>query len=239
VRIAIISDIHGNLTAFEAVRNDLKQTAPDLVFHGGDLADSGSSPREIVDLIRDLNWPGVYGNTDEMLFRPDSLAEFARSSPHMQSLFRKIDEMAAFSRETLGDERLAWLRGLPQQQLYGSLTLVHASPATVWRAPAANATEEELATAYGCGTTATVVYGHVHQPFVRSCAGRTIANSGSVGLPYDGDPRASYLLLDNTAATVRRVSYDVDCEIELMRASGLPYPEWTARMLRSARFEMP
>jgi predicted phosphodiesterase len=68
MRIAIISDIHGNRTAFEAVLADLKQTAPDLVLHGGDLADSGSSPDEIVDRIRDLGWRGVVGNADEMLF---------------------------------------------------------------------------------------------------------------------------------------------------------------------------
>ena len=64
VRIAIVSDIHGNRTAFEAVLADLRQTSPDLIFHGGDLADGGASPVEIVDQIRDLGWRGVVGNTD-------------------------------------------------------------------------------------------------------------------------------------------------------------------------------
>ena len=72
MRIAIVSDIHGNRTAFEAVLADLQQAAPDLIFHGGDIADGGSSPTEIVDRIRDLGWPGVMGNTDEMLVRPES-----------------------------------------------------------------------------------------------------------------------------------------------------------------------
>jgi 3',5'-cyclic AMP phosphodiesterase CpdA len=76
MRIAILSDIHGNRTAFEAVLADLQQTSPDLILHGGDLADAGASPAEIVDRIRDLGWQGV-GNTDEMLFRPESLEEFA------------------------------------------------------------------------------------------------------------------------------------------------------------------
>jgi predicted phosphodiesterase len=71
VRIAIVSDIHGNRTAFEAVLRDLRETSPDLILHGGDLADGGSSPVEIVDQIRSLGWPGVVGNTDEMLFRPE------------------------------------------------------------------------------------------------------------------------------------------------------------------------
>jgi len=77
MRIAIVSDIHGNRTALEAVLADLRQTSPDLILHGGDLADSGSSPVEIVDRVRDLGWQGVVGNTDEMLFRPESLEEFA------------------------------------------------------------------------------------------------------------------------------------------------------------------
>ena len=63
MRIAIVSDIHGNRTAFEAVLADLRQTSPDLILHGGDLADSGSSPAEIVDRVRDLGWQGGVGNT--------------------------------------------------------------------------------------------------------------------------------------------------------------------------------
>src|SRR6266478_3239047 len=73
MRIAIVSDIHGNRTAFEAVLADLRHTSPDLILHGGDLADGGASPVEIVDQIRELGWQGVVGNTDEMLFRPASL----------------------------------------------------------------------------------------------------------------------------------------------------------------------
>jgi len=77
MRIAVVSDIHGNLTAFEAVLADLRETSPDLILHGGDLADAGSSPVEIVDRIRDLGWPGVVGNTDEMLVSPQTLEDLA------------------------------------------------------------------------------------------------------------------------------------------------------------------
>src|SRR5882672_9167925 len=109
MRIAIVSDIHGNRTAFEAVLADLRETAPDLILHGGDLADGGASPAEIVDYIRDLGWQGVVGNTDEMLFMPESLQEFAKQLPKLQPLFVVIEEMAAVTREVLGEERLAWL----------------------------------------------------------------------------------------------------------------------------------
>src|SRR5271165_7020688 len=113
MRIAIVSDIHGNGTAFEAVLADLRQTSPDLIFHGGDLADGGSSPVEIVDRIRDLGWQGVAGNTDEMLWRPASLTEFANQSPKLQPLWTAVEEMAAVTREALGEARLDWLRALP------------------------------------------------------------------------------------------------------------------------------
>ena len=83
MRIAIVSDIHGNRTAFESVLSDLRQTSPDLILHGGDLADGGASPVEIVDRIRDLGWPGVAGNTDDMLSMPETFEAFASQSPKL------------------------------------------------------------------------------------------------------------------------------------------------------------
>src|SRR5689334_10741321 len=118
MRIAILSDIHGNLTAFEAVLADLREAAPDLVLHGGDLADGGSSPVEIVDRVRELGWAGVAGNTDEMLFAPESLERFARESTAPKRLFDAIEEMAGWTREALGGDRLAWLGLLPRVQTY-------------------------------------------------------------------------------------------------------------------------
>src|SRR5260370_25533355 len=130
MRIALLSDIHGSRTAFEAVLADLKQTSPDLILHGGDLADGGASPAEIVDRIRDLGWQGVVGNTDEMLFMPDSLTEFANQSPKLQPLFTAIEEMAAATREALGEETLAWRCSPPDIRISGSVALLQAHPLT-------------------------------------------------------------------------------------------------------------
>jgi predicted phosphodiesterase len=105
MRIAILSDIHGNRTAFEAVLVDLQQTSPDLILHGGDLADAGASLVEIIDRIRDLGWQGVVGNTDEMLFRPESLEEFASQSSAPPSL-----AVAISSAPRLGDPRYVIIR---------------------------------------------------------------------------------------------------------------------------------
>jgi predicted phosphodiesterase len=239
MRIAIVSDIHGNRTAFEAVLADLRQTSPDLVFHGGDLADGGSGPTEVVDRIRDLGWQGVMGNTDEMLSLPETFETFASQSPQLQPLWAAIREMAAAVREALGEERLAWLRGLPRMQTHGPLALVHASPESPWRSPAPEASDTELQSVYGPLGQAVAVYGHIHRSYIRSVSAMTVANTGSVSLSYDGDRRAAYLLLDEAKPTIRRVDYDVDSEIKALFGCGLPHADWIARMLESGSPQMP
>jgi hypothetical protein len=92
-----------------------------LILHGGDLADGGASPAEIVDRIRDLGWQGVVGNTDEMLYSPKSLQGFASQSPKLQPLFAAIEEMAVATREALKEERLTWSAGARARQSRESL----------------------------------------------------------------------------------------------------------------------
>jgi putative phosphoesterase len=239
VRIAIVSDIHGNLTALEAVIADLRETSPDLILHGGDLAAGGARPVEVIDRIRSLSWQGALGNTDEMLYRPAALTEFASRAPHLKTLFDAIAEMAEFTREALGAERLAWLESLPAKQSAASIAFVHASPASLWVAPGANATEDELQTTYRELDQPLTVYAHIHHPYIRRIGERTFANTGSVSLSYDGDPRASYLLVDENAPTIRRVPYDLAAETKSLAASGIPHAGWVARSLQQASFLMP
>lgn len=241
MRVAILSDIHGNFTAFEAVLEDLRRTSPDLVLHGGDLADSGSSPVDIVDRIRDLGWQGVMGNTDEMLIRPASLEDFASKSSAPAALWVAVREIAAATRNVLGPERLAWMRELPLAMKQPGLALVHASPRNCWRTPGADATDEELESVYGELERPVVVYGHTHLPSIRDIGGQPelLINAGSVGLPYDGDPRASYLLVDGITPMICRVEYDVESELNNLAQCGLPGAEWTAKMLRTSSPQLP
>jgi predicted phosphodiesterase len=252
MRIAIVSDIHGNLTAFEAILADLRETAPDLIFHGGDLADGGARPAEIVDRIRALGWPGVVGNTDELLFRPASLAEFAsQSTQTLQPVFAAVEEMAASTREALGAERLAWLQGLPRTLVHGPMALLHASPESLWRAPSPEAADAELEQVYGPLGQPIAVYAHIHRSYIRNVrgvrrlagipgvSGMVVANTGSVSLSYDGDRRSAYLLLDELEPVIRRVEYDVDKELKALSESGLPHADWIARTIAAGRPQMP
>jgi predicted phosphodiesterase len=239
MRIAIVSDIHGNWTALQAILADLRQTSPDLILHGGDLPQGGASPAEIVDQIRDLGWRGVVGNTDEMLFAPESLTEFASRAPHLQPLWTAIAEMTQATCEALGEERLAWLRALPRIQVHGPMMLVHASPESLWLAPAPEASDAELESVYLPLGQPIAIYAHIHRSYVRSVANMTVANTGSVSLSYDGDRRAAYLLLDDFQPTIRRVEYDVEKELKALSVCGLPHSDWIAETLKAARPQMP
>jgi putative phosphoesterase len=237
MRTAILSDIHGNLTALDAVIADLDRRRPDAVLQGGDLALAGPQPAEVVDRVRELGWPGVVGNTDELLWRPDEQAVQERAAPRLRPLLRLLFEAyAPATREALGPERLEWLRALPLEHRDRELLLLHASPGSLWRAPMADAGNSELVATYANMGASLVVYGHIHRPFVRKLDGMTVANSGSVGSPLDSDPRASYLLIEDGRPRVVRVEYDVEREVRLLLRSGYPDAQRIAAMRRSGTF---
>jgi putative phosphoesterase len=236
MRVAIVSDIHGNRRAFQAVLADLQQAAPDLVLHGGDLAAGGAHPADIIDQVRSLGWPGVRGNTDEMLWLPESLAEFAAAQPKLAPLLARVGETIPATRASIGEERLRWLEGLPFVYPQKGFSLVHASPNDLWRAPMPNASDEELQNVYASLRAPLVVYGHIHRPYIRRLQDMTVANTGSVSQSYDGDRRASYLVIDKESITIRRVEYDVESEATELLGSGLPHADWLSRILLAGQY---
>ena len=231
MRIAIVSDIHGNRTALEAVAADVRSLSPDLILHGGDLADGGPDPAGVVDRIREFGWRGVLGNTDEAHTRPQSLEEFAAQSGAPASLWAAIREMAAWTRERLNDDRIAWMSTLPLVHRDEDFALVHASPADPWRTAVDGA--------FAVLGAPVVVHGHIHRSFIRHSGGFVLVNAGSVSLSYDGDPRASYVLIDRGKPSIRRVVYDVEREIAALSVCGMPHAEWMIRTLRAAAPQMP
>jgi putative phosphoesterase len=240
MRVALVSDVHGNLTALEAVAADLQRRGADLVIHGGDLGLMGPRPAEVVDRIRELRWPGVVGNTDELLWRPEEHERQLRRAPKLALLLELIfDVYAPDTRERMGEERIAWLRTLPPQYTTEEITVVHARPGDLWRAPTPDATDGELSKTYKPLTAERVGYGHIHRPFARVLDGLTVANAGSVGMPWDGDPRAAYLLCDGGATRIVRVEYDVEEEVRALRSARHPDAERLVQILRTGEFVPP
>jgi putative phosphoesterase len=228
VKLAVVADVHGNLAALEAVVADLERERPDLVVHGGDLVLNGPRPAQVVDVVRELGWPGILGNTDQALWSlPGWLQERGRE------VFVRA---AAATRQLIGPERTAWLGDLPLEWREGNLRLVHAVPGDLWRMVQPDASDEELARTYGDLEATLSVYCHIHKPFVRKMPDLTVANTGSVSLPADGDWRASYLMVENGEPALRRVEFDLERELADLRESGYPGSQRLAEMQRSGDF---
>jgi predicted phosphodiesterase len=239
MRVAVITDIHGNRRALEAVLADLTQVAPDMVVHGGDLVFGGTHPAEVIDEVRALGWPGVLGNTDEVLWTQERLTEMAAAHSKLAPLLGRLREMIAPMQARIGDERLRWLKMLPAVQAGKGFAVLHASPKDLWRAPMANATDEEIDKTYAQLDAPIVIYGHIHVSYVRRLPEMTVANAGSVSQSYDGDRRAAYAVIDGENVTIRRVEYDVESEAEELLHSGLPHAEWLSRILLAGKYYPP
>jgi predicted phosphodiesterase len=240
MRIAVLADIHGNLTALDAVLADLRQQKPEVIYHGGDLAFGGCNPSEVIDCIVQEGWKGVLGNTDEMLWDTSARQTLEAAAPKLKPLFKVLFDLSGpATKQMIGPSRLAWLRALPTKLHYENLALMHASPGNLWRAPMDTADDSELETTYKPLNAEIVVYCHIHRPFVRKVGSMTVCNTGSVGSPYDGDPRSSYLMIDDGKPTIRREAYDVEKEVGRLLASDYPQKEWIAEMRRKGSYLPP
>ena len=215
MRIAIVSDLHGNLTALEAVIADLEGVQPDLVVHGGDLAVNGPRPADVVDRIREVGWPGILGNTDKAVWELESVPGRA---------YELFATLAPATRGLLGEERVRWLETLPDEWRddSGGVALVHAAPGDLWKNVRSDSPDRELENVFGVLGAPLAVYCHIHRPFVTAMPGLTVANSGSVGMPFDGDPKASYLLVEDGRPNIRRVEYDIEKEVAALKGSSYP-----------------
>jgi len=231
MRIAVLSDIHANLVALDAV---LLAIGPvDAVWQLGDVVGYGPEPDGVVARLREVGAIGVRGNHDAAAVGGLEIDYFNRDA-------RRAME---WTRATIGPDARAWLAALPERRIEGEFTLVHGSPRDpTWEyittAPVARRNLEALSTPYG-------LHGHTHLPSVfRDDDGRlellgpsdgstvsldgrrVLANPGSVGQPRDGDPRASALVLDlgpePPELTWHRVAYDIAATQAAMRRHKLP-----------------
>ena len=226
MKIAIVSDVHGNLTALDAVIADLERERPDLVVHGGDLALNGAQPAQVVDRIRELGWPGVLGNTDKAVWELESVPGRA---------YELFAGLVPATRALLGEERLSWLQTLPDEWRHDAdgIAVVHAAPGDLWKNVRADSPDRELENVFGVLGTPLAVYCHIHRPFVTVMPSLTVANSGSVGMSFDGDWRGAYLLVDAGQPVVKRVEYDLERELAEIERSRYPMKEALAASRRA------
>lgn len=243
-RIAVLSDIHGNLHALEAVRAELRREKPDAVLVAGDLVLNGPDPNATVDALRLLESEGaliVSGNTDIAVGDFDYGAAFPQ---YQDDVPDTIIAAAEWAHDQLGDEQLEWLRRLPSERRLRAVgdTLVlavHASPGSQTRgfdrALDANVILERAA-----ATDARVIcVGHTHVPEVRDLGWKTIVNAGSAGYVFDGDPTASWAMVTITdgevAAEIRRTEFDILAVANAISARGLPGDVYRAATVRTGK----
>lgn len=230
MRIAIVSDVHGNMPALQAVLADLDEVGPARVVLGGDLALGGPHPVEVVDRIRELGWPSVLGNTDAVLAGERTIPEQARGF---------VAQAAARTREMLGPERVGWLTRRPMEWRDEGVALVHAVPGDCWAVVTHDASDDRLHETYGPLAVPIAVYGHIHHPYIRRLDGLTVVNSGSLSLSLDGDVRATYVVIDDGRIEHRRVAYDVERVAAELVMTGYPNAETYAGWLRTGSWTSP
>lgn len=242
-RVAVLSDVHGNAVALDAVRKAIKAAKPDTILVAGDLALNGPDPAAAVDGIRELEAAGalvVQGNTDIAVADFDYAAAFPWLTDGVPDTFRAAAEWA---HDALGDDRLEWLRRLPAERrlwVDDNLILVcHASPGSQ-TSGFDELLDPSVVIERIARTDARVICcGHTHQPEVRDFGWKQIVNDGSAGYVFDGDPTASWALIEidgeEVRAEIRRAEFDALSVANAISARGLPGDVYRAATVRTGK----
>jgi putative phosphoesterase len=238
-RVAVITDIHANLPALEAALEAIEDLGVDSVWCGGDLVGYGPHPNEVCALIEQRAIPTIYGNYDYAIARDLEDCGCAYRDPHDRELGQRSVEWTLahadraskdFMRElpfdlrfTMGERRVRLVHGSPRKV---NEYLFEEKPARTF---------ERIAAGADCDV---LVFGHTHQPWIHEYGGVLFVNCGAVGKPKDGDPRASFALLEldgagEVRASIERVPYDADAVAREVGAAGLP-TEYADKLLTAA-----
>lgn len=236
MKVALIGDIHANLPALDAVLSHARAHAVDVYWNIGDFVGYGAFPDEVVTVLRKLGATSIQGNYDRKVIK---VKKKRRKWEHEKTPEKWLAFEWAYNH--LSKENRRYLRDLPVQARLEheghQILLVHGSPASQDEHLTLETSVERLAELAGLAHAEIVVCGHSHQPFTRFAQQTWFINTGSVGRPDDGDPRAAYAILDlkpGSCETIHyRVEYDVEREASAICAVGLP--EDFARMARQGR----
>jgi predicted phosphodiesterase len=232
-RIAFISDPHGDRLALDRVISDLEKAGPvDEVLVGGDLAQGGANPAEVVDEIRNRGWRSVRGNGDDLLVRiaDDRVAEALREARAThEALSQSVASDAERSVSRLGPERIEYLRSLPMRIergpfAFGTVVLVHATPWSTEDVVLPDASSEIVERMVREAGARVLVYGHIHTPYQRRVGDAALLSVGAVSGSNDADPRPAYTILnlDQTISVeVRRIDWPAEERLEAYRLAGV------------------
>ncbi len=219
MRSAIVYDVHGNLAALDAVLAAAGSEGFDWLVAGGDVALFGPDAPGCVDRLRGYGdrLVAIKGNTDRYLV--EGVPDFA------------------WWADQLGAERLAWLDGLPAQRALpeDDALVVHATPRGDEELLLPDTEDAEVDEMLHGVVQRLVLCGHVHIQYRRTHGAHEIVNPGSVGLPFDGDQRAAWAMLEDGRISLRRTAYDVESVVGAVTASGSPLTETIIGRLRRAR----
>jgi predicted phosphodiesterase len=243
VRIAVVSDVHGNLPALEAVRAALKKERPDHVLITGDHVLNGSDPAGTVDALRDMEGSGatiVQGNTDVAVADFDYSAAFPWFTDGIPDAFR---DAAEWAHDQLGDERVAWLRRLPsERRLMADDTMVlgcHASPGSQTQGFDTQLDPTVTIERVSRTDARVICCGHTHLPEVRDLGWKVIVNAGSAGYVFDGDPTASWAIVEidgsEVRAEIRRTEFDTMAVANAISERGLAGDVYRAATVRTGK----
>ncbi|MFC0470227.1 metallophosphoesterase family protein [Halalkalibacter kiskunsagensis] len=234
MRIAFLSDIHGNATALEAVLGDLRSQQVDKICFLGDLCFRGPEPKRVLDIVRSLETDVIKGNADEWLVRGIKEGEVPDSALSIMQQERD------WTLQRLNEDDLTYLKNLPtelvlEDGLDSIVHAFHATPTSLFDVVLPDQTKEIENNLMQRDDADLYVYGHIHQPFIRSLHGKNVVNTGSVGMPFDGHPLASYVIAEIEEGRHRlhlnRVPYNREHVVEIYKQGGYPNIETMGRVI--------
>jgi|SRR5690625_403075 len=236
MKLAFVSDIHGNAIASLAVLKDIKQRNVDKIYVLGDLCYRGPEPQRSLDLVRSMDVDVIKGNADEWVVRGIKEGEVPEGVRSMMNNERD------WTVSKLTDDNINYLKNLPTELNLAfdnvDIHAFHATPTSLFDVVPSDASDEILTEEIMVSDADIFIYGHIHKPYVRFIDGKCIINTGSVGLPFDGSNKASYTIVEieenNIGASIIRVSYDVNKVIKQFKESDYPNKELMINILNNA-----